>query len=181
MGRGTEPARRFATDSHTVRISAEMLDIVAARFECELLVHQPVIAGDSIAVHGGSGKPAERAEAIIEGDDNDPLGADQDAGVESRACTGNERAAVDEDPNGEPVVVAVRADGRRDIEEETIFTEGRRRRKLIDRLRTRAARRGRVEYRVRARRSCGRRPTVRTGRRVGVADALELVDHTAAY
>src|SRR5258707_316455 len=119
------------------------------------------------------------AATTVDGDDDDVAVADQDAGFETSACTGNERAAMDEDPNGEPVV-AVRAGGRRDVEEEAIFTEGRRGRKLIDLLRTRAARRGRIEYRVRAHRSCGRRPTVRTGRRVGVADALELVDYTAA-
>src|SRR5258706_5593817 len=123
MGGGTGRPRRFAADRHPVRISAEMLDIVADRFECELLVHQPVIAGDSVAVHAWIGEPAERTEAIIDGDDDDVVGANQDAGVETRACTGNERAAMDEDPNGEPVV-AVRTGGRRDVEEEAIFTEG---------------------------------------------------------
>src|SRR6516164_5655692 len=157
-----------------------MLDIVADPFECELLVHQPVVAGDSIAVQGWIGKPAQRSEAIIDGDDDDVVSADQNAGVESRACTGNKRTAMDEDPNGEPVVAA-RIDGCDDVEEETIFTEGRWRRKLIDLLRTRTARRGRIEYRVRARRRSGRRPTVRTGRRVGVADALELIDDAVAH
>src|SRR5260370_39870860 len=136
MGRGTEPARRFAADRHPVRISAEMTDIVADPFECELLVHQPVIAGDSIAVQGRIGKPAERAEAIIDGDDNDPMGADQDAGVESRACTGNERAAVDEDPNGEPVVVAVRTDECRHMEYGKVDTMVQRWRKLMALSRT---------------------------------------------
>src|SRR5262249_42539814 len=149
-----------------VRISAEMLYIVANPFECELLVHQPVIAGDSIAVQGWIGKPPERAEAIIDGDDDDLVGADQDAGVESRACTINKRAAMDEDPNWEPVL-AVQMEGCRDVEEETIFAEGRRGRKLIDLLRTRAARHGRVEDRVRAHRRCGGCPTVHTGRRIG--------------
>src|SRR5262249_28155553 len=157
-----------------------MLDIVADPFECELLVHQPVIAADAIAVQGRIGKPTERPEAIIDGDDNDVVGADEDAGVESRACTVNERPAMDEDPNGEPVL-AVTMERRRDVEEETGLREGRWRRQLIERLRTWACRRGRVEYRVRARRSCGRRPTVRTGRRVGVPDALELVDDTVAH
>src|SRR6516164_358780 len=133
-----------------------MLDIVADPFECELLVHQPVVAGDSIAVQGWMGKPAQRSEAIIDGDDDDLVSADQNAEVESRACTVNKRAAMDEDPNGEPVVVA-RIDGCNDVEEETILTEGRRWRKLIDLLRTRTARRGRIEYRVGARRRSGRR------------------------
>src|SRR5579863_1178508 len=157
-----------------------MPDIVANPFECELLVHEPVIAGDSGAVQGRIGEPAERAEAIIDGHDDDLVGTDENAGVEARAGAVNERAAMDEDPNRKPLV-AVRLNGCRDVEEETIFTEGRRRRKLIDHLRTRTARRGRFEYRGHARRRSGRRPTVRAGGRVGVADALKLVDDTVAH
>src|SRR5258707_12929714 len=97
--------------------------------------------------------------------DDDLVGADQDAGVEGRACAGNERAAMDEDPNRKPVV-AVRMNGCRDVEEETIFTEGRRDRKLINLLRTRTARRGRLEYRVLVRRRRGGRPPFLNGRLV---------------
>src|SRR5262249_6631342 len=180
VGRGTEPAGRLAADRHAVRISAEMPDVVADPLECELLVHEPVIATNSVAVQGRVGEPAKRPEAIIDGDDNDLAGADEDAGIESRASAVNKRAAMNEDPNGELVVV-LRLRGCCDIEEETIFTEGRRRRKLIDLLRTWATWRGGVEYRLRAHRSRGRCPTVRAGRRVGVADALELVDDTVAH
>src|ERR1700758_2988910 len=87
---------------------------------------------------------------------------------------------MDEDPNWKPVF-AIRTSRCCDVEEETIFTEGWRRRKLIDLLRTRAARCGRIEDRGRARRRSGGRPTIRTSRRVGVADALKLVDDTVAH
>src|ERR1700694_4589979 len=140
-----------------------MLDVVADPLECELLVHQPVIAGDSTAVQRWVGQPAERAETIIDGHDDDVLGADQHAGVESRALTGHERAAMDEDPDGEPIVAALRMNGARDVEEEAILTEWRMRRKLIDQLRARTARRGRIECGVRARRCRGGRPTAPPG------------------
>ena len=87
IGRGAEPAGQLAADRHPVRVSTEMLDVVADPFECELLVHQPVIAGDSIAVQGRVGQPAERAEAIIDGHDDDVLGAMGGQTADFSACS----------------------------------------------------------------------------------------------
>src|SRR4029079_7771799 len=123
MGKSAEATGRLAADRHSGRVSAEMADIVADPFECELLVHQAVITGDPIAVQGTVGEQAECAETIVDGHDDDLVGADQDAGVELRAGTGHEPAAMHEYPDRHPVV-APRMSGCRDVEEEAILIEG---------------------------------------------------------
>src|SRR5437016_12120774 len=67
----TAPAGRFAEDSHVVWVASECRDVPLHPPQCELLVHDAVVARNVIGrfrCQCGMGQESQCAKAIIDGD-----------------------------------------------------------------------------------------------------------------
>src|SRR5262249_59413726 len=87
QGRGVGPARRLPEDGDLVRVAAEGGDVVAHPLERAHQVERPEVpralgVARALAAERGMAEPAERAEAVVEGDDDDVLGRGELAPVE---------------------------------------------------------------------------------------------------
>ena len=86
------PARRLPCNRHLVRIAAECGDVVVHPAQCGLLVGQPVVADIARRAERRVREKSERAEPVVDRDDDDVAAARQPARVVDVA------AAVDEAP-----------------------------------------------------------------------------------
>ena len=82
-------------DGHLVRVAAEVGDVVPDPAQRRLLVLQSVVADVAGRPERRMGQEPQRAEPIVDGDDDDVAPRDQPPAVVGLAAAAHERAAVD--------------------------------------------------------------------------------------
>jgi hypothetical protein len=165
-------ACRLAEYGYSIRIAAKTRDVPANPPECELLIHQPIVAVEMpFGIYRGLGKESQITQAVINGDNHHPF-FHESPGVVRGAAPVNESAAVNPKHHRQAVASSItRFRLRRvDIQEQAILAAN------PSRLRARTAELSRVEDKSGKESVALRRPPAqRSHRRSRVRDAEKFV------
>ena len=190
--RTDRPPADWPAIAHVVRVAAELADVVLHPAQRRLLVHQPVVAGRATRPRRQRrvGEEAERAEPVVDRDDDGAVRRESGAVVVAAALLG-QPAAVDPHQHRQAIaataarqpMVCVTAGqpGRVHVEVQAVLAHRPGRRERARRLR--AARRelgGVADAPPRGRGLRGAPPQVAGGRR-GVGNAEKLIDGACGH
>jgi hypothetical protein len=117
---------RLAENGNIVGVTAERNDVSLHPLECELLIHDPIVAGGMIGRFSRQcwmGKKSQCAQAVIDRHDNHVATVRQAARIEVIAIAGGKGASMDPHHNGARGIVV--ANGHIHVQEQAIFAGAR--------------------------------------------------------